>query len=395
MNTLLNMHSSLDQFEIRNSLTLDAPILGLSVLFKSLELSQPIVTITVSTTFNTDNILVNIINSSCSYINMCSLFNNNIVLLYDTAIELRRIPLPNYSCLSNTVLSNNYQLGHTHQLGYYAMLAYQIFYKMWNCPLLIGVLGYLLHLLYIIFRNKVFFFLYILSMFIIRVDALLIERKVLSNLNVNLILMTLGNIIFIVFNTIFDYISIKVNLRNKIFVNKIFTHILCGLVYFLNIISGVFASNGTYFYLSNSKFKDIGLLSSILFSFIFSYFWFTLSVASVIESKDFVNSIFRSITECIGFNSLFWLTYAVWQFWMDSIYNYNIWALLFIIPFILFSVVTIWLEIKGFTAVRPWTLIYPVFYILMFSSGAFFTNSLFYTYMSLNHKMVVTYIRYI
>lgn len=92
----------------------------------------------------------------------------------------------------------------------------------------------------------------------------MIRDATINNRNKLLILFTLGNLFFLSINVFFDYFSFRITDRN------LFNNIMLGLLFLFNIIAGVFASNGTYYY-NNTNYNGplytvISLVATVLFS---------------------------------------------------------------------------------------------------------------------------------
>ena len=124
-----------------------------------------------------------------------------------------------------------------------------------------------------------------------------------SERNILLILFTLGNFIFIFINALFDYYSFIITNRT------IFNKIILGLLFLFNIILGVFASNGTYYYIHPNYNGILFTLISFVLTILFSSAWFYMSIHPANPNYIIINSTFRAIFEVLTFNAASWFTY--------------------------------------------------------------------------------------
>ena len=125
------------------------------------------------------------------------------------------------------------------------------------------------------------------------------------------------------------------------FINKL----ILGLLYFINIFLGVWASNGTWFLTKDIIDIPLGILVTTIGTLVGSGLWLKLATPPTQLRFILINSIFRSLAECITFNSISWMTYAIWNYFI--VYNNHVLVGSTVFTFLHFilSGVVIYLEI--------------------------------------------------
>lgn len=86
----------------------------------------------------------------------------------------------------------------------------------------------------------------------------------ISHNSINILLCTLGNFMFILLGTIYDYNMGNINLyRIYPFTSRLLSYIYMGCIYFLYIMTGVFSSNGTWFLTNNTSIMPLLILTGL------------------------------------------------------------------------------------------------------------------------------------
>lgn len=147
-------------------------------------------------------------------------------------------------------------------------------------------------------------------------------------------------------------------------------------------MAAVFSTNGVW-YLTKDVI-DIRVPLTILnelSTVVCSALWYLLAEKLNIENYVILNSIFKSILECLSFNSVTWFTYSRWD-WLTIFEIITQWPaiILFTILHFIFS---------GFTIIYEYNMnanpiIYSLLYLSSFSSAAFSTNCVFLYISSFN-----------
>lgn len=190
-------------------------------------------------------------------------------------------------------------------------------------------------------------------------------------------ILLIGLFLYPVFQSIFDYISYKNRVLNTpVIKNKILNNLLSGLVYLLSIQCGILSTNCFWFLTNQYPDGSLWFLLSCIITIVFGGLWNSYQLLASKENPSFSLSVIRSLMDVLSFSGVAWSSYYSWSLIQGfNIGNESIiFAILGLILHIIFSVPTIYLEIKGTTG--SGSLLYGCTYLLSFTFMAWSTNSI-------------------
>ena len=214
----------------------------------------------------------------------------------------------------------------------------------------------------------------------------------LSLKSIYLILSIPGNLLYLTLLSLYDYNQAKIafdyyrnrNMNINTFKSKLNILLLMGPLYLITIITGVFSTNGVWFTIKHYSNPLIFALTTII-TLISAMIWHNLASKPANINNLVLNSIFRSMSELICFNSICLSTYCLWEGWtklLSNIISLNlvyIISIIFILPYIFFS----YHMIKSEIYMGP-SLVYGVLYYISYTCAIICTNGIFNLFLAHN-----------
>lgn len=123
---------------------------------------------------------------------------------------------------------------------------------------------------------------------------------------------------YVITGSIFDWLLHRIYIRRTINLT-IYSYLMCGLLYFFNILAGIFFTNALWF-LVYPSFNDLhGFIIGSPLSCLFSGLWYFFRRSGKISDLDILNSIFRCLIETMAFIAICASTYGSWDLLLEVI----------------------------------------------------------------------------
>lgn len=175
----------------------------------------------------------------------------------------------------------------------------------------------------------------------------------------------------------FDWLGHRIYIRKNLELS-LWVYLLVGIIYLVNIITGILFTNALWFLVNPTVNNLHALFIGSLFTVVLSGLWYKIRRSVVISDLDFLNSVFRSLVDVMLFIAVCASTYGSWNIFLQNVPTtiaYPIGIALGFVCHYVSGYFLIGLEFNESPGIL-YGILYGVLYLVWWSSAIFNTNSL-------------------